>query len=86
MIIENPRWQKEKPVIACVFVTLKYDWVDWNIYSFVWMEDDDHKNFGLMWCDSEGEILGSVAEIEFDEYLILELLDENPIDKPNSNE
>uniref|UniRef100_A0A6M3KZ22 Uncharacterized protein n=1 Tax=viral metagenome TaxID=1070528 RepID=A0A6M3KZ22_9ZZZZ len=72
-------WTKQKPDYACIFLTKEND--AYNIWKFCWEigdppdnADEDAIYWYLAWADQDGDEWGDIAECDFDEYLILEIL------------
>ncbi|MCR4330042.1 MAG: hypothetical protein NUV65_05880 [Candidatus Roizmanbacteria bacterium] len=80
LIMLQKCWTKQKPDYACIFVTKNNS--EYNIWSFCWeigeppesSTDNGTTYWYLSWTDKEGYEWDDIAECDFDEYLILELL------------
>ena len=73
-------WTQQKPDYACIFVTKHSG--EYNIWRFCWeigeppedATDDDTIYWYLAWTNQDGDEWDDIAECDFDEYLILEIL------------
>ena len=74
-------WTQQKPDYACIFVTKHSG--EYNIWRFCWeigeppedeTDTDETVYWYLAWTNQDGDEWDDIAECDFDEYLILELL------------
>lgn len=74
-------WTQQKPDYACIFVTKHSS--EYNIWRFCWeigeppedaTDTDDTVHWYLAWTNQDGDEWDDIAECDFDEYLILEIL------------
>jgi hypothetical protein len=73
-------WQKEKPDYACAFLT-RHKWkerFEYDIWMFEWQHgennDDEKTLYYLAWLDKDGSEWDDIADCNYDEYLIIEIL------------
>ena len=83
---ENPvgekvmfQWTETIPDFACVFVARRE--YDYSLWKFEWQigeppegGDDDTTYWYLAWEDADGEEYGDIADYNFGEILVIELL------------
>jgi len=88
LIMLQKCWTKQKPDYACIFLTKNKKSAtiladsEYNIWCFCWeigeppvdVSDEGITYWYLAWTDQEGNEWDDIAECDFDEYLILELL------------
>ena len=74
-------WTQQKPDYACIFVTKHSS--EYNIWRFCWeigeppedaIDTDETVYWYLAWTNQDGDEWDDIAECDFDEYLILEIL------------
>ena len=68
------KWQKKKPRTPCVFMTrTKYkDRFEYNIWRIEEIDGIGGNGYYLGWLDEEGNEWDDLADMNFDEYFIIE--------------
>ena len=68
------KWTKEKPDYPCVFMTRakiegRFDYSIWRIEEVNGIEDN---TYYLAWLEEDGDEWDDIADMNFDEYFIIE--------------